>query len=197
MVSPGVVRTQMVLAGLFIMGFELLKQSVVEQPRRLYWRGSRGGKEIIDPDYKKDVLSRHQSTLQASALWFQEQGALAASDLEILDRVRRHRNELAHELAAFLVDSQREIQVGLLEEIRELIRRVDTWWILNFEVATDLQFAGQEIGPEDVQSGNMMLLDLMLSVAVHGYAESEEEVRRRFEAAFQKMRAATPPERET
>lgn len=108
-------------------------------------------------------------------------GVLTGQDLERLDEIRRHRNEIAHELATFLVEESKEVQLDLLRDMRELIRKVDTWWILSIEVPANEEFDDVEVTEEDVQSGQVLFLDLLLSVAVYGYEESEDQVRERFE----------------
>jgi hypothetical protein len=91
--------------------------------------------------------------------------ALSDSDIALVDKIREHRNELAHELPKFLGTADAEINVQLLSEIYDLVAKIDRWWIREVEMTINPDFDGREVADEDIISGNMMAIHLMVRVA--------------------------------
>jgi hypothetical protein len=161
------VRHNLTVAGLYLAAYELLMGSIVSQLRSFFVGAGFG---VGTAEYASDVLARHKEVLTASCLWLKDMKALTDDDLDSIERIRKHRNEIAHELATFVVDAGRDVNISDFPKIRDLMRKIDTWWILEFHVTTNPDFDGQTIRPEDVASGPMLLLDHLVATVseLHG-----------------------------
>lgn len=80
-----------------------------------------------------------------------------------LKELRDYRNAVAHELAAFLLDPDREIDISKLVAMREVVTSLGRFWG-QITVDTDPDFDGKDVAPEDIESGPMMLFDYALSL---------------------------------
>lgn len=171
--NPDILRPRLLTTSVYIAGFESLKEAVISQPRSLFWTGFDQRGERISPDYQKEVLSRHANPVVASLLWFQEAGAIDAQDLEAYDRLRQCRNRLAHELLDIV--SSEGLPEGLDDRFAEmiaLIRKLGVWWILNFELATDPDWADKEIDEKEIIPGRQIALQLLCDVALGAHEQS-------------------------
>lgn len=151
--AASTIRVALQRAGMFLTGWELLASDIVDGVRQFF--ETRPG--VVDPHYQRDVLARHKSPLEASALWLVEQGALTFEQAERVCALRVHRNEIAHELAKLLVDPSHEINTKLLSEMATIIRAVGVFW---GRIAVDVNgdFDGKEVKDEDIRSSASLLM---------------------------------------
>jgi hypothetical protein len=152
------IRIALQRAGMFLTGWELLK-SDIEDGVRQFFEVQPG---VVDPDYERNVLSRHKYKLHASALWLVEQGALTATQCDRIEELRRHRNEIAHELAKLLIDPNHEINVNLLEEMATILRAVGAFFG-RIAVDCDPESDGKEIDDKEIRSGTSLLMDHLVT----------------------------------
>lgn len=152
------IRTALQRAGMFLTGWELLK-SDIEDGVRQFFEIQPG---VVNPEYERNVLSRHKYKLHASALWLVDQGALTATQCHRLEELRRHRNEIAHELAKLLVDPNHEINVKLLEEMATILRAVGSFFG-RIAVECDPDFDGEDVKDDDIKSGTSLLMDHLVA----------------------------------
>jgi len=155
------IRLALQLAGLFLTGWELLAGDIVDRVKAFF--EIKPGSVTIE--YEKDVLSRHKSPLQASALWLVENGAITDAQCKRLDDMRKHRNEIAHELSKVLVDPKYQVDITLLAEMAVILRAVGSFF---GRIAMDCnsEFDGQDVKDEDIRSGTSILMDHLLRVCV-------------------------------
>jgi hypothetical protein len=72
---------------------------------------------------------------------------------------------LAHDLPRFLGTADAEVNSLLLCGIYDLVTKIDRWWIREFEMAIDAEFDGCDVADEDITSGNMLFIKMMLEIA--------------------------------
>ncbi len=131
------IRTSLTTAGLFLLGYELLRASIVDGVKDFYQSGwvEKPG-EHVDPAYHDRVLARVPEEKKnrkeiASAMWLHEAGALTASDVRELKEIWKHRNELAHELPSRMLSWKAQIvptDATLLRRLPVLLDKVDRYW---------------------------------------------------------------------
>lgn len=163
--DPDVVRPSLFLATMFITTFEILKNSVVDHLRNFYTNGWDESGPIISSEYQSKVISRNKSLLYASLEWLQESGAIDSTDLEKYEHLKKTRNLLAHKLFEVVtgqVESKHETQ---FEELVELLRKVEVWWVVNLEIAINPDFDDQEIDEEGIVPGSVLSLQMLIEVA--------------------------------
>lgn len=150
-------------AGLYLLAYELLKDSIIRRLRDFYWMGFKDGKDTISPKYTQ-ILSKHKNPLVASCMWLEANGALSASDVKTILEIRDFRNDIAHELPGLLLDGKRDIRTDHVAQIQQLLLKIDRWWIINVELAIDEEYAGQDVDENEVKSGTMALIEHLLSL---------------------------------
>ncbi len=60
----------------------------------------------------------------------------------------------------------------MFPDLITLLKKVETWWILNVEIPTNEDFDGAEIDEAEVIPGRIMTLRTMLDVALGSEAEA-------------------------
>jgi hypothetical protein len=70
--NPRTLKSNLIIASLFLAAYETLRSAIIEHIRGFYTNGFNQNGWIIDTKYQTDVLSRHNSPLRASLLWFRE-----------------------------------------------------------------------------------------------------------------------------
>jgi len=170
--NPATLRGNLLMISLFIAAFEMFKDSVIEKPESFFSHCWNKNGFVVSERYKSEVLSKSKSRPYASLLWFREVGAINDVDLQAFDRIRKHRNEVTHELADFLANADRHFDITQFQALVELLSKIEDWWFLNIELATDPEMLPDGAKPEDVIPGVLMNLRLMLEIALGDEAEA-------------------------
>jgi hypothetical protein len=163
--DPDVVKPSLFLATMFITAFEILKNSVIYRLRDFYAEGFDENGAVISPEYKNRVLSRNKSVLYASFDWLQESGAIDSEDLERYEKLKRTRNLLAHQLFEVVTGQVESKHEDHFEELLELLRKIEVWWVVNLEIATNPDFDGQEVDEVSIVPGSILSLQMLINVA--------------------------------
>ena len=163
---PETLRANLIAVALFISAFEMFKRRVIEKPETFFTDGFDQNGLIVDERYKTDVLSKCKSRLYASLLWFKEMGAIDNADIQIFDTIRKHRNEVVHELMDFLSNAKRNLDPNIFQNLVALLAKVEKWWLINFEMAINPDMVPDSVNEEDVIPGPIWSLRLMLDIAL-------------------------------
>jgi len=164
--NPEILRSRLISASLYLAAYEILKDSIVERIKDFYSSGFDEKGLIVDADYKTKVLSRNASPLYASLSWLKENGVIDGDDLKSFEAVRECRNAVAHELPKLVAGTTQVDHVEKFSLMAALIRKIDVWWVVNVEIATDPDLAGQDIDEQGIVPGSMITLQLMLDIAL-------------------------------
>lgn len=167
--DQGQMRGNLQAASLFLLTYELLKQAIVDEIGESYaLRFDADGKWIPSQLYTREVVSldqrKRKDVVHASCLWLRGEGVMTDADIKKFREIRRHRNQIAHELIKYLSSSGHEIDMQLFAGMFELLAKIDRWWIMNFHVPANPRLDGKQIEERDVQSGRMMVLGLIMQV---------------------------------
>jgi hypothetical protein len=156
LLDPDVVRPSLFAATIFITVFEILKDSVVDKVRTFYTNGFDEDGEIVNGDYKRKVLALNKSVLYASLSWLQQHEAIDEQDLKTFEKLKETRNQLAHQLFAVVTGQKESEHESQLEVLIELLRKIEIWWVVNFEIPLNSDFDGQEIDVEGIVPGAIL-----------------------------------------
>src|SRR5258706_3692023 len=86
-------------AGLILVAFELVKTLIVN-PIKIFYLNTTFGEGMPFKSYQEDVLSRHQNEFEACLLYLRDfMEAIDAEDVSAIQALRKHSNDLAHDLA--------------------------------------------------------------------------------------------------
>jgi hypothetical protein len=66
-------------------------------------------------------------------------------------------------------------------ELVELLHKIDLWWVMNIEIPTGPDYAGQEIDESEVKVGSIMAIQMLVDIAL-----GEEDVANSYYEAFKK-----------
>ena len=184
--DPDSLKSNLISASLFIAAFEVLQSSVMDPLKGFFSLGFDVTGVQISPKYGTEVLSRHKSPFRASLLWFRESGAIDDLDLELVDKIRDHRNELAHQLPKYIATVGAEINLQLLQSTCDFVAKIDRWWIKEIEMPTDPDMTPERLdatNESDITSGNMMFLQMMTKIAA-GDDSAADDILKQISAAF-------------
>jgi hypothetical protein len=170
--NPANLRSNLIVASIFLAAFELLKQSIVERIRDFYCLGFDSGGLKIDPKYESDVLAKNRSPVYASLAWLKESGAIGDTDIAAFDAIRQTRNEIAHQITQVLTEGLKADYVARFQEMVSLLAKIEKWWIVNVEIPTNPDFDGKEIDEDGIVPGPVITLRLLLDIALGSEEES-------------------------
>ena len=163
--DPELLRPSLFLATMFITTFEILKDSVVDRIRNFYIDGLDSQGLVVGPKYQTEVLSRNKSVLYASINWLLEHEVIDDRDIEIFEELKKIRNQLAHQLFAVVTGQVECTHEAQFEILVSLLRKIEVWWVVNFEIAINPDFDGQDIDEEGIVPGAVLSLQMLIQVA--------------------------------
>lgn len=177
--DPASLQDKLVSASLYVMAFEILKESICGRIRTFYLEGFGDADPASAVKYKSEVLSRNKSTLYASLEWLVERDAIDQSDLSSFEDVKTVRNELAHELQSYVLGGESLDIAAQFQTLAMLLRKIEIWWVMNVEIPTNPDFDGVDVAVDEVIPGPVLMLQLILDVAT-----GNQELLARFSTAM-------------
>ena len=164
--TPAVLRHNLILCSLYLAAYELLKISVIDHLKNFFSDWSQDGTRQLGQDYRKHVsVLNPKDSFHASCLWFKQNGALNDDDLAELERIRKHRNAIAHELPSFISDVDYEVDRERLLALKRLVEKIERWWIREVEISGSPDYDGVEVKDEDITPGTVIAVDLIMKLA--------------------------------
>ncbi|MGD0856452.1 MAG: hypothetical protein ABSA18_11680 [Dehalococcoidia bacterium] len=167
--NPDVVQPTIAMASIYIAAFEILKDTLINRVREFssFTHQYRDDDPAVEAKYNSDVLSLNKSVVYASLSWLTSMQAIDNNDVATFERVKTCRNELAHELPRIVSTGRLPLDfVDCLKEMIALLQKVETWWIINFEIPTNPDLDDKEIIETGIIPGPVFWLQLMSEVAL-------------------------------
>ena len=116
--SSEVLTQRLTYAGLVLVGFELVKGMIVN-PIKAFYANSTFGPGMPFKSYDADVRARDSNEFEACLLYLRDlMGAIDSADMATIQELRKHRNDLAHDLV-------RRLPALHIQEYQPLWERVD------------------------------------------------------------------------
>lgn len=166
LLNPEILRKNLIASSLFLSGYEILRSSIIDHIRDFFCDNFSLGEPSTSKEYQEACLSLDKSPLRASLLWLKQMDIVNDEDLEFVDKLRSHRNEIAHKLPRVLETHHADVNIQLLQGIYLLVSKIDRWWIREVEMSVNPDFDNVEVAEEEITSGNMILIQVMHSVAM-------------------------------
>ena len=160
--NPKVVRPLFITASIYVTAYEMLKESIVGRIRDFYIEPNEESKN----EYSKKVLSRNKSPLYASLDWLKENDVIGDEDIEAFEEVKKCRNDLAHHLFEKISGNDLPDMESHFPAMVDLLNKVEMWWIVNVELATNLDFDDKDINESEIQPGPVLMIRMMIDVAL-------------------------------
>ena len=174
---PETLKTNIITASIFSMAFEMLKSSIIEKIEGFFTNGFDENGLIVSPEYKEKVLSLNRSPLYASLKWLKDMGAIDDEDLKRFEHIKRCRNTLAHEMLTFASSGVDFDVAEAFEKMVGLLRKIETWWFENLEMAIDPEAYPEDLDLKQVIPGPVWSLQMLIDVALG----PEEEARKYYD----------------
>ena len=163
--DPEVVRPSLFMATMFISTFEILKNSIIDRIRDFYTTGWDETGATVGPQYQSEVMSRSKSPIYASLNWLLEHEVIDRTDVDTFEQLKKTRNQLAHILFAVVTGQTESDHVNQFEVLVDLLRKIEVWWVVNLEIATNPDYAGEEIDEAGIVPGAVLSLQMLIEVA--------------------------------
>ena len=174
--TPETVKRKMLLTGVYSYAYEQLKSQIIE-PIKSFYKDEFSQNSLDSESYQNRVMKGSKSVLYASLNWLKEIEAIDPKDIALFEKLKDRRNNIAHELTAFLTtaDQTEEALIEDLIHVRALMLKLEQWWF--FHVELELNPAYDNLNHEEfdltkVQGMGSMTLD-MLHKVVLSTTESE------------------------
>lgn len=186
LLNPEILRKNLIASSLFLSGYEILQSSIIDHIRDFFCDDFSLGEPTKSKKYHDVCLSLDKSPVRASLMWLKQMDIVDDTDIAFVDELRRHRNDIAHELPRILETHHAEVNIQLLQQIYLLVSKIDRWWIREVEMSVNPDFDGIEASDEEITSGNMVLIQVMHLVAM---GEDSGTIWREFQDYFNKHKA--------
>jgi hypothetical protein len=161
--EPKLLKERVISYSIFISSFELLKEIIIGKLERFYL-GFGNEDEFVE--YKKKVLDRNKSRLYASISWLTEHNALDQRDIETIERLKKIRNKLSHEMFDLIPEADLLHVTDEINTIISLTRKIELWWFYNLDMAIDPESYPADLDLDEVMPLTVLLLQVMREVAL-------------------------------
>lgn len=171
LLNPKEVRATLFLSSAFITSYELCKEYLIDRIVAFFSDDIEEDSPVESEEYKLKVLSLSKSPLEASLQWYKNMNVINYDDIEIIQRARKTRNELAHD--AFKIFEKSKIFV-VAENLRALIEVIDKlfkWWFMEYEICINPYFDNMAIEEANVHSPLVSYLQMLMDIA---FSEKED-----------------------
>ena len=173
--NPDVVRAKLISAGLFLVGYEMLLDSIKRHPLSFYAETWTNDGPEQSEKYRDEVLSLDpQGKMDAkrgSIAWLRKMEAISRDDEDAIRSVTDARNEIAHEMSAMIGGSKPPEFAEQFTTLMELVGKIEKWWIINVEIPTNPDFDDEDIDENGIVSGPSWVMQLLHTVA---FGEGED-----------------------
>jgi hypothetical protein len=139
---------------------------------------------LPSPEYAATVLALDpkgkNDPLRGSIAWWRTMEAIDETDEIAIRLVTDARNNIAHQMTDMISGAKPPKFFEHFGTLMGLVNKIEKWWIINFEVAIDPDWDGDEIDEAGVVPGPAWIMDMLTQVAL-GEGDEAWELHRQFE----------------
>jgi len=147
--------------GLVLVAFELVK-SLIVKPIKSFYSMVTFGAGMPFKSYEEDVMSRHRNEFEACLLYLRDfMQAINSEDMNAIQALRTHRNELAHDLVNRLHVLKVESYAPLLVRADRALFKLSNHQTYN-EIGSDPAFQNRGIDWNTVKGHEYLLFEEVL-----------------------------------
>lgn len=149
-------------AGFILVAFELVK-SLIVKPIKVSYSNTTFGKGMPFKSYEEDVLSRHKNEFEACLLYLRDfMKAINSEDVLAIQGLRKHRNDLAHDIVNRLHVIEIENYIPLLEKVDSALFNLSKYRTY-MEIGADPEFQSKEIDWKTVKGHEYLIFEEVLN----------------------------------
>lgn len=180
-----ILRDSVNIIALYITMYELLEDTLISRPKDFFTvleydeRAKKQYEEHVLSLYDKSAcpgIATKNKELIASLLWFKKMNAIDDDDIQVFTNLRTTRNEVTHQMLHAIAEGGERYLIQLME-LYKLFCKIERWWILEMEIPIGDEIPpDKEIKEEDVMSGNMIILNVMIDILANDSNANYKEV---------------------
>lgn len=142
-------------AGFVLLSFELVKGLIIK-PIKAFYANTTFGEGMPFKSYEIDVVSRHKYEFEACLMYLRDfMKALDSDDVTTIQTLRKHRNEIAHELPKLIGFNPAE-KVELLNKVDKALFKLSNYDTY-IQIGADPEFKDKRIGWDTVYGAEYAL----------------------------------------
>jgi hypothetical protein len=170
MLTPEIVRVKFIAVGLLAVAYEMLEDTIVGRVRDFFSTGFDAKGFTYSPDYATRVLALDPKgkgdALRSSLVWLRQVEAITEEDHTRFLAIKNARNEVAHELTSILTGERTFNFNDHFQSALALLSKIERWWIVNVEIATDPDLVDKEIDEDGILPGRILTMQILVNVAL-------------------------------
>jgi hypothetical protein len=144
-----------------LVAFELVK-SLIVNPIKAFYSDVTFGEGMPFKSYEEDILSRHKNQFEACLLYLRDfMEAIDSEDVLTIQSLRKHRNDLAHNLPGMLHKLDIEHHLPLLEKTNKVLFKLSNYRTY-MEIGSDPEFQNKGINWDTIKGPEYELFEEVL-----------------------------------
>lgn len=149
-------------AGFVLVAFQLVK-SLIVNPTKAFYDNTTFADGLEFKSYEEDVLYRHKNQFEACLLYLRDfMEAIDSDDVLTIQSLRKHRNDLAHDLPKILHDFNIDQYVPLLEKTNKTLFKLSNYQIY-IDIGSNPKFQNKGIDWDTIKGPEYALFEEILS----------------------------------
>jgi hypothetical protein len=175
--SPTIIKANLIKASLFLTAYECLNTELVEKIISFYAIEFNDDLQPLESDnYNQKVLllakKGKNQKFNASCEWWKENGTLTPEDIQKIKKIRKQRNEIAHDLPQILFNSDQSINWIIFDKLKHYITILSRFWT-RVTIDSHEEFDGIKIKDEELDKGIIILIYYIEEVIKEYISENE------------------------
>lgn len=168
LIKPDNIKTKLILIALFIAIYENFKETLNDRVKNFFLDGLEQGKPIYNEYYKKEILGKAKKGKNPNLLWFKDLNAITDEDISNFEKITDLRNELVHKMSYYIIYNPLPNNFfPLYKTMLNLFKKIDKWWINEFEISIGTEYEKEDYDPNEVQSVNFLFLETMEAIVLN------------------------------
>lgn len=185
--DPEILKSNLEFISLYIALYEKLEDTIISRVKDFYTII-----DLNDIEYQNNVLSLYDpkkcpkinkncKTLISSLIWLLDANAINDSDIQMISTLKIERNKLTHEMFDLLTQGLPTNVALRMVNMISVFNKIEKWWIVEVEIPTNCDIENiDDVDLDNVMSGNMLLLQIILNIVTNGNNKDFEEVCKKF-----------------
>ena len=163
--KPENLKGNLISCALFIAIYESLKDYIIEEVKSFYCNGFVDQEFTYSAEYRTDVLERNPSPFFATLYWLKDQGAINDNEIELVQKLKKYRNRLSHEMMQLVFDAAFDDFPENLSSLMALRIKIERWWVINIEIPTSPDIDSTiDINEESIQTSSQILYRVIMDI---------------------------------
>ncbi len=148
--------------GLILVAYELVK-SLIVRPIKFFYMDMTFSEGSPFKSYEEDVLFRHKNEFEACLLYLRDfMEAIDSDDVLTIQELRKHRNDLAHNIAHKLQTQEIEQDIFLLEKVSKALFKLSNHQMY-IDIGADPKFQNKGIDWESAKGPEYVIFEEVLN----------------------------------